>query len=288
MIVIMAEDPVVVEQPAATACPAVEVRGAIKHFYESNASQQRQGWQRLLGARRKLVHAVRGVDVLVERGEIYGILGPNGSGKSTLIRLIATLLTPDAGTVRVFGHNAVTDPMAVRRLINRVSVEAAFFKRLSATENLGYAARLYGLPMGEARRRTREILDRLGFPRQKLNAPLEDLSRGQQQKVAIARALMTSPRLLLLDEPTTGLDPKSKRDVQQFIREIHAAHDTTIILTSHDMVESEQLCHRVSFVDNGLMVAEGTPAELRERYGGSMEDVFLAVTGKTWEEVEAE
>lgn len=281
-----ATTPDLLERPA-QAPLAVDVQGAIKRFMESDPTA-RPGWRRLLGRARRPVEAVRGISFSVPRGEIFGILGPNGSGKSTLIRLIATLLVPDAGRVLVFDHDVAREAMAVRRLINRVSVEAAFFKKLSAVENLNYAARLYGLPMDEAKRRTAEIMDRLGFPRHKLTAPLEDLSRGQQQKVAIARALMTSPVLVLLDEPTTGLDPKSKRDVQDFVLDVRREHDATVILTSHDMAESERLCDRVAFIDNGRFVAEGTPAQLRHRFGGTLEDVFLTVTGKNWEEVEAE
>lgn len=266
---------------------AVVVRGAVKSFLETDA-EAAGGWRRLLGKPKKPLHAVRGIDMTVERGEIFGILGPNGSGKSTLIRLVSTLLIPDAGEVRVFGHDVTSETMAVRRLINRVSVEAAFFKKLSPMENLRYAARLYGLPMAEANARCTRIMERLGFPKNKLHSSLEDLSRGQQQKVAIARALMTSPVLLLLDEPTTGLDPKSKRDVQDFVLEVRREHDATVILTSHDMAESERLCDRVAFIDGGRFVAEGTPAELRQRFGGSLEDVFLTVTGKNWEEVEAQ
>ena len=128
----------------------------------------------------------------------------------------------------MFGHDVVRERAAVRRLVNRVSVEASFFKRMSATENLSYAARFYGLTPRYTRTRIPEILERVGFPRADRREPMEDLSRGMQQKVALARALLTSPMLLLLDEPTTGLDPRSKREVQEFIRDMRAEHDTTI------------------------------------------------------------
>ena len=158
--------------------------------------------------------------IRIERGETYGILGANGGGKSTLIRLVSTLLTLDTGRVEVFGHDIERDEMAVKRLINRVSVDAAFFKKLSPYENLIYAARLYGLDAGQAKRDAVAILARLGISEKRLGRPLEQMSRGMQQKVAIARALLTSPTLLLLDEPTTGLDPRSKLEVQTFIEEI--------------------------------------------------------------------
>lgn len=268
--------------------PALEVENVVKRFTEIE-TEGVPLWKALLGrGRRKEVAAVNGVSFQVARGEIFGILGANGSGKSTLIRLIATLLLPDAGTIRVFGHDAVKEPMAVRRLINRVSVEAAFFKKLSAMENLIYAARLYGMEVAEASARADEIMGRLGLPAKKRTTPLEELSRGQQQKVAIARALMTNPVLVLLDEPTTGLDPKSKRDVQEFVLEVQRARGATVILTSHDMDEAERLCSRVAFMDEGRFVALGTPAELKVRFGvaphQNLEAVFLACTGKGLEE----
>ena len=127
----------------------------------------------------------------------------------------------------------------MRRLVNRVSVEASFFKKMSATENLSYAARFYGLRPHETRDRIPEILERVGFPADRRDEPMENLSRGMQQKVALARALLTSPILLLLDEPTTGLDPRSKHEVQEFIREVRAEHDATVLLCTHDLAEAE-------------------------------------------------
>lgn len=232
------------------------------------------------------VAAVQDLTFSVRRGEIFGIIGPNGSGKSTLVRLLSTLLLPDEGTIRIFGHDAVAEQQKVRRLINRVSVEAAFFKKLSALENLSYAARLYDLPVREARERAIDILRRLGLPRSKLDVPLEELSRGMQQKVAIARALFTSPVLLLLDEPTTGLDPRSKREVQEFIRQLHDEHGATVLLTTHDMQEAERLCGRIAFLKDGRFVALGTPDELKASVPGrrlSLEELFFALTGSEWE-----
>src|SRR4051812_30859449 len=137
----------------------------------------------------------------MERGECIAILGQNGSGKSTLVRLLSTLLLPDGGSAEVFGHDVVRDARAVQRLVNRVSVEASFFKKMSSAENLAYAARFYGLTRRETRTRIPEILDRVGFPVDRRHESMENLSRGMQQKVALARALLTSPVLLLLDEP---------------------------------------------------------------------------------------
>jgi ABC-2 type transport system ATP-binding protein len=231
--------------------------------------------------------AVDGVSLRVTRGEIYGLLGANGSGKSTLIRMFSTLLVPDAGDVRVFGHDVQDDELTVKRLINRVSVEASFFKKLSAMENLVYSARLYGVSPDDARRNATGILQRLGIASDRMNEPLEKLSRGMQQKVAIARAFLTAPMLLLLDEPTTGLDIRSKREVQAFVRDLRLEHDATIVLTTHDLDEAERLSDRIGIIHEGRLVAEGSAEELRARYGASgLEDVFMTATGKRLDEAD--
>jgi len=233
-----------------------------------------------------MVVAVDHVSFTVCEGEIFGILGPNGSGKSTLIRLLATLLLPDGGDIRIFGYDVVRQPMQVQRLINRVSVEASFFKKLSPMENLVYGARLYGMGGAETRRQVIEILTRLGLEERSIHKPMEEMSRGMQQKVAIARALLSRPRLLLLDEPTTGLDPRSKREVQQVVRELRSQHGTTILLTTHDMFEADELCDRIAIIEGGKIVALDTPQGLKQRVAGSngheptLEDVFLELTGK--------
>ncbi len=239
------------------------------------------------GSGGKVVRAVDDVSLEVRRGEIYGLLGANGSGKSTLIRMFSTLLEPDAGEVRVFGLDIRTDERAVQRLINRVSVEASFFKKLSAMENLVYAGRLYGVPAADVRARARVILGRLGIPDDRLDEPLEKLSRGMQQKVAIARAFLTSPTLLLLDEPTTGLDVRSKREVQTFVRDLRDRHDATILLTTHDLDEAERLSDRVGVIHAGRLVAEGSVEELTERQGArDLEEVFMSLTGRRLEEAD--
>lgn len=234
----------------------------------------------------KVIIAVDDVSFNVKRKEIYGVLGPNGSGKSTLIRILSTLLIPDVGTVTVFGKDTQRDEMAVKRMINRVSVDAAFFKKLSPRENLLYGARLYGVSAKEADEKAKEILGRLGLRLNSYNAPMEDMSRGMQQKVAIARAFLTQPILLLLDEPTTGLDPRSKREVQAFVNELRDMHNATILITTHDMQEAEALCERIAILDEGRIVAEDTPQGLKAmiRKDGDVEptldDVFMELTGK--------
>src|ERR671935_200342 len=169
---------------------ALEVDNLRKEF------RRRDGRVRLR-RRRRLVEALRGLSFDVERGECVAILGQNGSGKSTLVRLLSTLLLPDGGSARVFGRDSVRDTRAVRRLVNRVSVEASFFKKMSAVENLSYAARFYGLRASETKGQIPEILGRVGFPADRRGDPMEHLSRGMQQKVALARALLTAPILLV-------------------------------------------------------------------------------------------
>jgi ABC-2 type transport system ATP-binding protein len=239
---------------------------------------------RLFGPRKR-VAALKGLTLTMQRGDTVAILGQNGSGKSTLVRLLSTLLIHDGGTARIFGHDIAKEPRAVRRLVNRVSVEASFFKKMSAAENLSYAARFYGMASRETRGTIPEILERVGFPSDRRGEPMEHLSRGMQQKVALARALLTAPVLLLLDEPTTGLDPRSKLEVQEFVREIRDTHDSTILLCTHDLAEAESLAERVGILDRGELLALEPADELRRRFGAeTLEEAFFAATGRSFEE----
>jgi ABC-2 type transport system ATP-binding protein len=244
----------------------------------------RKEFTRRDGRGKRRVAALKGVDFEIERGECVAILGPNGSGKSTLVRLLSTLLLPDGGTATVFGHDAFKDTRAVRRLVNRVSVEASFFKKMSATENLSYAARFYGLRPHETKDKIPEILTRVGFPADRRDEPMENLSRGMQQKVALARALLTAPILLLLDEPTTGLDPRSKQEVQEFIREVRAEHDATVLLCTHDLAEAETLADRVGILDDGELLCLEPADDLKRRYDSTtLEEAFFAASGHAFE-----
>src|SRR5215213_10282523 len=192
---------------------AVEVHNLRKEFVR----KEKRG--RGLPKRRRRHPALKDVSFSMERGECVAILGQNGSGKSTLVRVLSTLLLPDGGTAHIFGHDVVRESRPVQRVVNRVSVEASFFKKMSSEENLAYAARFYGMTPRQTKDKIPELLERVGFPVDRRHEGMEHLSRGMQQKVALARALLTSPVLLLLDEPTTGLDPRSKLEVQNFIRE---------------------------------------------------------------------
>jgi ABC-2 type transport system ATP-binding protein len=235
-------------------------------------------------ARRRHMPALKNVTFTIERGECVAILGQNGSGKSTLVRLLSTLLINDGGEARIFGHDAFRDAKVIRRLVNRVSVEASFFKRMSAAENLSYAARFYGMGPSQTRTAVPEILARVGFPPDRRREPMENLSRGMQQKVALARALLTSPVLLLLDEPTTGLDPRSKLEVQEFIRDVRAQHDATILLCTHDMAEAEALADRVGLLDRGELLFLEPVDDVKRRYSvETLEEAFFAATGREFE-----
>jgi ABC-2 type transport system ATP-binding protein len=258
---------------------AVEVQNLRKEFVRKDAA--RSG----LRKKRRRVPALDGVSFTIERGECVAILGQNGSGKSTLVRLLSTLLLDDGGTAFVFGHDVAKEPRAVQRLVNRVSVEASFFKKMSSEENLAYAARFYGMGPKETKVEIPRILGRVGFPTDRKHEGMEHLSRGMQQKVALARALLTSPVLLLLDEPTTGLDPRSKLEVQDFIREVRTTHDATILLCTHDLNEAELLSDRVGILDRGKLVALAPAEELKAKYGAeTLEEAFFAATGRSFEE----
>ena len=261
--------------------PAVEVEHLTKVFRRRDPKAGRFS--------RRALPALKEVSFTIERGECVAILGQNGSGKSTLVRLLSTLLLEDGGNARIFGHDAFKEARAIRRLVNRVSVEASFFKKMSAQENLSYAARFYGMTPSQTRTAIPEILEKVGFPPDRRTESMMNLSRGMQQKVALARALLTSPVLLLLDEPTTGLDPRSKLEVQDFIREVRQTHDATILLCTHDMGEAEALADRVGLLDRGELLFLEPVAEVKRRYGvETLEEAFFAATGRTFEDEKTE
>ena len=279
-------------EAASRTSPPLRVTGVVKSFGGGFDPSRVLPWRRNV-KREPPRRVVDDVSIEIRRGEIFGVIGANGSGKSTLIRIISTLLLPDEGEVRVFGLDAVKDSMRVRSLINRVSADPSFFRTMTALENLLFFGRVYGLTPRDVKEKTPDILKRLGFEWERALEPMSHLSRGQQQKVAVARSFLTSPSLMLLDEPTTGLDPRSKRDVQSFVRQVQRDHDASILLTTHDMEEAELLCDRIAFISGGRIVAEGTPLELRQKVAAGrpveqidMEDVFMELTGRSVEEDE--
>jgi ABC-2 type transport system ATP-binding protein len=258
--------------------PAIHVAQVSKSFRQPKGSLP---WQRTWK------HALRDVSLRVDRGGVVAILGPNGSGKSSLVRILSTLLEPDAGSAAVFGYDVLRDAALVRAHINRVSVEAAFFKVMSPWENMLYAARLYGAAGADLRGRVETLLGRLGLQLDALDRPMKQLSRGQQQKVAIARSFLTSPNLLLMDEPTTGLDPRSKREVQEVLRGLRRERDVSVLLCTHDLDEAEELADRIVILDQGRVLADKTPDQLTAG-GRTLEDVFFDLSGKSFEEAEDE
>lgn len=262
-----------------TGQPAIEVRNLKKLFRKRKRAfgKVTDEW------------ALKGISFSVYEGETYGLLGANGSGKSTLIRVLSTLLLHEEGDVQIMGRRLPQDEKWIRRNIGRVSVDAAFYKKLSARENLLYASQLYGIDRAFAEKKAIDILERLRLESRRFNDPLEEMSRGMQQKVSIARALLINPPLLLLDEPTTGLDPRSRRDVQSYLEELRREEGTTILLTTHDMAEAERLCDRIGFISKGRLVAEGTAQELKSKADTEvLEEAFISLTGASFEEEEQE
>lgn len=272
---------------------AVSVTALTKVFYKRSFEEKEKGFiKRCFGIKKEFM-ALNRVSFDINEGEIFGIIGHNGSGKSTLIRILSTLLTPSKGMVKVFGLDIIKDNLKVRRHINRVNVEASFFKVLTAYENILYAARLYGLDKKSLNEFIEKIIYELDFEKKDIHTKVENLSRGMQQKVAIMRSLLNTPNLLLLDEPTTGLDPISKKAVQETILNIRKKHKITILLTSHDMDEIDTLCDRILIINKGEIKAIGTSQSLKDyvSYANSrkiakLEDVFWYYTKEKWLEGE--
>lgn len=230
-----------------------------------------------LGRRRKTV--LENIFLNVPEGMIYGVLGPNGAGKTTLLSLIANLLSPDSGRIRVFGHDTARDPGFVRRQINLCSGNPNFLWSMSVAENLTFFAMLYGMLGKKKRERVEEVIGLLEL-HQYRNVRFDELSTGTKQRLALAKALLSEPRLLFLDEPTIGLDPNMAIKMRGIIKEIHTSRGITILLTSHYMKEVEEVCERVAFLREGRLAAEGTLDELKKKVEfkiarPTMEDVFL-------------
>ncbi|MCL5040213.1 MAG: ATP-binding cassette domain-containing protein [Firmicutes bacterium] len=228
-----------------------------------NGDPRNDGGQRLFSpkARPQLV-AVEDVSLTIQSGEIFGLLGPNGAGKSTTIRMLATLLEPSRGTARIAGFDVVRQPQAVRRRLGTVlGGERSTYWKLTGRENLEYFAALYQIPGGEARLRIQELLARLDLEA-KANELVERYSSGMKQRLALARALLPRPPVLLLDEPTVGLDPQSARNLRQIIRELKE-QGHTILLTTHYMEEADQLSDRIAIIDHGRVIALDTPRALK-------------------------
>ncbi|MBW0091124.1 ATP-binding cassette domain-containing protein [Pseudonocardia sp. KRD-184] len=228
-----------------------------------------RGLARSFRTRRGTVDAVSGVDIDVSAGELVGFLGPNGAGKSTTLRMLTTLIHPTAGTATVAGHDLLTEPVAVRRKIGYVGQNGGAGPDCRVGEELVLQGRLYGLSAVDAARRAGELvrdLDLTGLETRVVST----LSGGQRRRLDIAMGLMHLPTLLFLDEPSTGLDPQSRANLWGHIRGLHAEHGTTLFLTTHYLDEADALCDRILVIDQGRIVAEGTPDALKRRVSGDL------------------
>ncbi|MEV0347347.1 ATP-binding cassette domain-containing protein [Nonomuraea sp. NPDC050680] len=248
--------------------PAIHVRGLTRTFTLAKGP----------------VHAVRGIDLTVRRGEILGFLGPNGAGKTTTVRMLTTLLPPSGGHAQVAGHDLLADPAGVRRRIGYVAQSGGLDPGCGVREELITQGRLHRLTRRQAGERAEELAGDLALA-ELMERPTAALSGGQRRRLEIALGLVNRPQVLFLDEPSTGLDPGSRAELWELVRRIRADHDTTVFLTTHYLDEADALADRIVVVDAGAVVAEGTPAELKSRHTGdpaaSLQDAFLAITGRT-------
>jgi ABC-2 type transport system ATP-binding protein len=214
------------------------------------------------------VQALRKVAFSVSTGEIFGLLGPNGSGKTSLFRVLTTLLSPTAGSISVFGESVERSPASVRRVAGVVFQSQSLDRKLTVIENLRHQGHLYGLSGAQLRERTAEVLQRFGLTERGSDI-VEILSGGMRRRVELAKSVLHRPRLLLLDEPSTGLDPGARRDFWQYLEALNRQDGTTVLLTTHLMDEAEQ-CHRLAILNEGVLVALDTPEALKSRVGGDV------------------
>jgi ABC-2 type transport system ATP-binding protein len=246
---------------------AIETEGLVKRFGEKTA--------------------VDGIDLTVKAGTVYGVLGPNGAGKTTTIRMLATLLRPDGGSAKVLGHDVVTDAAKVRGCVSLTGQFASVDDELSGRENLTLVARLLGFRHKAALSRADELLHVFGID-EAADRLVKTYSGGMRRRLDIAASIVVTPQLLFLDEPTTGLDPRSRNQVWAIVRELVAA-GTTVLLTTQYLDEADQLADRLAIIDGGRLVAEGNPEDLKASVGAStLDEVFLTLTGHSVDGDEAD
>jgi ABC-2 type transport system ATP-binding protein len=225
------------------------------------------------------VEALRGVSLDIEEGEFFGLLGPNGAGKSTLIHCTTGLAQPTGGSIEVFGHDAIDHYAEARQAVGLAPQEPNVDWFLTVEETLDYHAGYFGMPKSERRERTRELLETFSLT-EKRDERTRTLSGGMKRRLILARAMMHRPRLLILDEPTAGVDVELRLELWHYVQRINQ-EGTTILLTTHYLEEAEQLCDRIAFINDGEIVGEGSSAELAERYGvANLEDAYLALVGR--------
>jgi len=224
------------------------------------------------------VRALDGLTLTVQRGSIYGLLGPNGAGKTTLIRILATVLPPDAGTARIAGIDIRTDPAGVRAQIGLAGQYAAVDDYLTGRENVEMIGRLYGLPRGEARRRAGEVLERIHLA-EVADRRVKTYSGGMRRRLDLAASLVGRPQVLFLDEPTAGLDPASRHDLWALIGDL-VDTGTTVLLTTQYLEEADQLADRIAVIDHGRLVSEGTAPQLKDRAGGAVVELRVAAADR--------
>jgi ABC-2 type transport system ATP-binding protein len=219
------------------------------------------------------VQALKGIDLEVSEGTVFGLLGPNGAGKTTGVRILTTLLQPDAGRAEVAGFDVVRDAEALRSQIGLAGQSAAIDGNLTGRENVEMVGRLYHLPKSEVRRRTGELLDRLGLA-DAADRPARTYSGGMRRRLDLSASLVARPRVLFLDEPTTGLDPRSRIDLWDMIRDLRA-EGITLLLTTQYLEEADVLTDRIAVIDLGLVIAEGTSDELKDKIGGEVLELHV-------------
>src|ERR1700686_106618 len=232
---------------------AIHVEGGIKRF--------------------RATTALAGVDLDVQEGTVFGLLGPNGAGKTTLIRVLATLLAPDGGRAEVFGRDVVHDAAGVRELLGLTGQFAAVDDLLTGRENLQIFGRLFDLSAVDARRRANDLLERFDLA-DAADRPARTYSGGMRRRLDLASSMLTRPRVLFLDEPTTGLDPRSRNEIWSVVREL-VRDGTTLLLTTQYLEEADQLADRIAVIDHGEVIAEGTGSELKDKVGGQILEVEL-------------